>query len=251
MSLYKTEAVVLKHYELKEADKIIILYTRQRGKVQAVANGVRKTKSRLAGSVELFTYSDFLLYQGKSLSTVSQAEIKNSFASLRDDLFKMAYSSYVVEVVNEFTVDQEKNEPLFALLLATLYMLDRGEELELATRFFELRLLNLLGYRPQLDVCVDCDLDLSKIDKVRFSSKLGGVVCSDCALEDQYSMRITKGTVATIERLLEIDYKKLDRLKVPKNIRQELAKVLPNYLQSIIEKKLKSLDFLRTLTTTS
>ncbi|MGM0471635.1 MAG: DNA repair protein RecO [Bacillota bacterium] len=248
MSLYNSEAIVLRHYELKEADKIVILFTRQRGKVQAVANGARKTKSRLSGSVELFTHSDFLLYQGKSLATVSQADIINSFGSLRSDLLKMAAASYVAELVNEFTVDEEKNESLFALILATFHLLARGSRTELIVRFFELRLLNLLGYRPQLAGCVDCSIDLADEERFKFSSQLGGVVCLDCAAIDQYAMSLSKGTIATMKRLLEIDYRKLDRLQVPSQIKMELAKVLPNYLQSIIEKKLQSLDFFQTLT---
>ncbi|SDC74510.1 MULTISPECIES: DNA repair protein RecO [unclassified Candidatus Frackibacter] len=248
MSLYKTDAIVLRHYEFDEADKLIVLYTRDYGKVKAVANGARKTKSRLAGGVELFTYNDLLLYQGKSLSTISQCEIKNSFAKLRSDLFKMAYASYLAEVVNEFTVEEEKNESVFALLLATLHLLNDGGDLEIITRFFELRLLNLLGYRPVIDICVECDKELAEVKQLRFSSVAGGLICPQCSKVDQYAMRLSKGTAAIMKRLLTIDYKKLDRLKVPNRSKKELAKILPNYLQSIIEKKLKSLDFIKTLT---
>ncbi|SJZ71451.1 DNA repair protein RecO [Selenihalanaerobacter shriftii] len=247
MSLYKTEAIVLRHYELGEADKIIVLYTRNNGKVKAVANGVRKTKSRLAGGVELFTYNDLLLYKGKSLFTISQCEIMNSFANLRGDLFKMAYASYLTEVVNEFAIEEEKNEPLFALILTTLYLLSEKDDLELIIRFFELRLLNLLGYRPEVTGCVECDKVINKIKRVKFSSQSGGIVCTECSSFDQYAMHISRGALAIMQRLLEIDYRKLDRLKVPDNFRRELAKILPNYLQSIIEKKLKSLDFIQTL----
>lgn len=248
MSLYKTDAIVLRHYELGEADKIIVLYTKERGKVKAVASGVRKTKSRLAGGLELFTYNDLLLYQGKSLANVSQCDIKESFASLRSDLFKMAYASYLAEIVNEFTVEEEKNEPLFALLLTSLYLLAGKGDSELITRFFELRLLNLLGYRPEIAGCVDCGKELTQLEELKFSSQAGGLVCTECALPYKYAMKINRGAVATMRRLLEIHYKKLDRLKVPDKIRKDLAKIIPNYLQSIIEKKLQSLDFIKTLT---
>lgn len=247
MSLYKTDAIVLKHYELGEADKIIVLYTRNNGKVKAVANGVRKTKSRLAGGVELFTYNQLLLYQGKSLAKISQCDILESFATIRSDLFKMAYASYLTEVINEFTVEEEKNEPLFALLLTTLYLLAGEEDLELITRFFELRLLNLLGYKPEIERCVDCGKELSQIEEIKFSSQAGGIVCSKCAPFYQYAMWTNKGVIATMARLFEINHKKLNRLKVPAGVRTNLEKLIPNYLQSIIEKKLQSLNFIKTL----
>jgi DNA repair protein RecO (recombination protein O) len=85
------------------------------------------------------------------------------------------------------------------------------------------------------------------MQKIKFSSQAGGLICSECSLPYQYAMRLNKGALAIMRKLFEIDYRKLNRLKVSKQTRQNLAKIIPNYLQSIIEKKLQSLDFIRTL----
>ncbi|MCK8824473.1 DNA repair protein RecO [Fuchsiella alkaliacetigena] len=247
MSLYQTEAIVLRHYELGEADKIAILYTKERGKVRAVAKGVRKTRSRLAGAMEVFTHNQLQLYQGKSLAKVNQVRVLKSFADLRADLWQMSYASYLAELVNELTVDQERDQALFALLLTSLNLLSKEENLMLVVRFFELRLLRLLGYQPELKCCVECDTALEELTKLKFSSQQGGVICGDCSAKDQYAMYLSKGSVAIMNRLLEIDYRHLNRLKLPVKSRQQLAKVIPNYLQSILEKPLKTLDFIRVL----
>jgi DNA repair protein RecO (recombination protein O) len=243
MPLFDTDAIVLRNYEFKEADKIISLYSREKGKIKIVAKGVRKTKSTLSAGLQPFVYNNVLVYQGKSdLGKLSQCDIKESFSKIRGDLDKMAYASYVVEVVDELTTDYEENQWVFGLLLLTLRLIDTLDDLELIIRAFELKLLKLLGYEPYLAGCVECGNKSTK--NLRFDGQAGGLVCSCSA---NWAKKISMGTVQYMKKILELDYKKLLQMKLPEYARKELAEIIPYYIQSLIHKKLKSISFIESL----
>lgn len=246
MGLFDTDAVVLRHYELGEADKIIVLFSQQRGKIRAVAKGVRKTKSTLAAALEVFTHNHVLVYQGKSdLGRISQCEIEESFSNLRSDVNKMGYASYVAELINELTTGQQAQPQVFSLLVLTLKLLNEFAELDLILRAFELKLLALLGYRPHLDSCVKCGGALDQ--RIKFNLEEGGVVCSQHARS--VDKKISPGTVKFMQRLLQLDYQDLLNLRFADYANQELFTIIPSYIESIIEKPLKTTTFLTSLQT--
>ncbi|GAB6100264.1 DNA repair protein RecO [Halanaerocella petrolearia] len=246
MSLFDTDAIVLRHYELGEADKIIVLFTRDKGKVRVVANGVRKTKSSLAAGLEPFTYNQILVYQGKSdLGRLSQCEIKESFSSLRDDIVKMGVASYLAELINELTADYQSHESVFSLVLLTLKLVDKLDEgeLDLLVRAFELKLLALLGYRPQIKACTKCEAEVDS--DFRFNLVEGGLFCSKC--NTNQDKEISLGTIKFMQQLLQLDYRRLLRLDLPAYANRELVEIMPAYVETIIEKRLKTLSFLETV----
>ena len=241
MPLFDTDAIVLRHYELGEADKIIVLFSKERGKIRVVAKGVRKTKSTLAAGLEPFTYNHVLVYQGNSdLGNLSQCDIENSFADLRNDFVKMSYASYAAELVNELTIDKDVNKLLFKLLLITYRLLSDSDKNNLVIRTFELKLLDLLGYRPYLDSCVKCGAELNS--NFRFNATEGGVVCDSCA--ENWNNEISLGTIKFMNRLLDLNYKGIMKLDLPAYAREELGNIIPDYIEGIIDKKLKAVSFL-------
>ncbi|GAJ03578.1 unnamed protein product, partial [marine sediment metagenome] len=121
--LYKTEGIVLKSIEYQEADKIVTIYTKDYGKITAIAKGVRKTKSKFGSSLEILTYSIFLFYKGRNLDIVSQTEILESFFSTSKEVIKFAFAANCVEVVNRLTEEREINIGLFNLLKEVLHYL--------------------------------------------------------------------------------------------------------------------------------
>ncbi|MCK8815936.1 DNA repair protein RecO [Natroniella sulfidigena] len=244
MSLFTTDAIVLRDYELGEADKIVLLFSKTKGKIKVVANGARKTKSTLAAGMQPFIYNQIIAYQGKSeLAKLSQCDIKENFRTLCDDLFKMAYASYIVELIIKLTVDREENQLVFSLLLLTLRLLDQFDEPDLIVKAFELKLLKILGYRPHLKDCIKCNSKLTQ--GLKFDALAGGVVCADCA--SYTSKNISLGTVKFMEQLLKLDYKKLFRLRMTAQIDQELLIIIPHYIQTLIDSKLETVAFLRSL----
>jgi len=240
--LYKVDAVVLRSVNLKEADRLLTLYSRDRGKIKAVAYGVCKPASRKRGAVQPFCYSDFLLYKGRDLDSVSQCEGREMFLHLREDLSKMAHASYICELVDEFTAEEDPNQRLFLLLLTSLHMLVEGDS-EVVTRIFELKLMEALGYGPRLTSCVCCRRRIEEQD-IFFSAKMGGVVCSGCFDEDRSALPCSRGLLKVLQLFVKWDPIKLRRLKVDKNLRKQLKKVLQYYITYHLERRVKSQRFL-------
>ena len=172
--LYRTEAIVLRRRDQGEADRVLTVFTPGMGKQQLLAKGVRKITSRKAGHVELFTHSQFLVAKARTWGIVTQAETIHAFRPLREDLLRTSYAYYAAELVDRFTQEGDENRRLFELLLAALGWLGEARDLRLLARFFELRLLALVGYRPQLFQCVRC---LNRgITRGRPSGKLYGTI---------------------------------------------------------------------------
>jgi len=154
--LYDERGVVLRTYRLGEADKIVVVLTRGRGKVRAVAKGVRKTKSRFGGRLEPAVHVDLLLYEGRGdLDIVSQAETVDAFPALREDFDRLARAVSMLEAADQLTLEGEANPRLYEMLVGALRALcDRDAPLVVAGFF--LKALALEGFRPQVDACVAC-----------------------------------------------------------------------------------------------
>jgi DNA repair protein RecO (recombination protein O) len=133
---YQTEAIIIKKTKLGEADRILTLYTPQLGKIQAVAKGVRRPRSKMSGHLELLTHSLVSLARGKNIDTVTGTQTINSFLPLKSDLRLTSYALYVTELVNQFGAESLENQPLFELLRQTLHRLCLGGDSELVLRYF-------------------------------------------------------------------------------------------------------------------
>jgi DNA repair protein RecO (recombination protein O) len=150
----RMDAVILRHSDWGEADRLLVLYTRELGKIRAVAKGVRKLRSRKAGHIEPFSRTALQLARGRDMWIVTQAELQESFQPIREDLLKTAYAAYIVELLDRFSYEEGQNPALFRLLLDTLQRVSQEADPFLAVRYFEIRLLDILGFRPSLFQCV-------------------------------------------------------------------------------------------------
>ena len=147
---------MLKRRDQGEADRLLTVLARERGKVTLLAKGVRRQASRKAGHLEPFTYVELLVAKGKSLDIVTQADTVEAHRYLREDLWRSSWAYYVAELADAFVQDDDPHQLLFDLLLETLGRLDRGADPLLAVRYYEVHLLSLAGYQPQLIRCVQC-----------------------------------------------------------------------------------------------
>lgn len=175
----RTAAIVLRHREMGEADRLLTLYTEQLGKVRAIAKGVRRLRSRKAGHLEPFTYANLQLARGRDLMIITQAETVDAFLPLRDDLDKVGQASYVIELIDRFTYDSEENSTIFRLIVQTLGRLQTSSDPALVLRYYEMRLLDYLGFRPELQKCTSCEKAIQPEDQY-FSALHGGVLCPTC-----------------------------------------------------------------------
>jgi DNA repair protein RecO (recombination protein O) len=154
---FHSEAIVLSHKNWGEADRMLWLYTHKLGKVQAIAKGARKIRSRKAGHLEPFTCSNLMLARGRTFLIITQAETLEAYLNLRSNLLKVGYAAYVVELLDRLTYEQDDNQLIYRLLKDTLARIDSEQAPYLAVRYFEIHLLDLLGYRPELTKCVNCE----------------------------------------------------------------------------------------------
>ena len=154
--LYRTEAVVLKRSDFGEADRLVTLYTPNLGKLRVIAKGIRRPVSKMAGHLELFTHSQPLLAKGRNLDLITQSETIESFRALRENLVRTTLAHYVAELTERLTPEHLEDYPLYRLLVETLRRIDTGSQPDVAVRYFEVQLLDNLGYRPQLQHCVQC-----------------------------------------------------------------------------------------------
>jgi DNA repair protein RecO (recombination protein O) len=179
MGLYREDAVVLRTYRLGEADRIIVLMTAGRGKVRAVAKGVRKTGSRFGGRLEPGGHVHLLLYEGRELDIVNQAEAVEPFRGIRDDLTRMRDALAVLEAVDQVAQEGEANRGLYTMLLGALRTLSAHPS-PLVVAGFYWKLMALEGSAPMLERCVRCGAEGDRLDVVALDTVEGGVICRGC-----------------------------------------------------------------------
>src|SRR5512139_1011217 len=150
--VYRTEAIVLRRSDFGEADRLLTVLTPERGKLRLIAKGARKPTSRKSGHVELFSYGRYLVAVGHDLDIITQAETIEPFVPLHEDLLRATYAYYIAELADAFTADRDENRPLFDLLKDVLAWLATADDLALVARYYELHLLGLAGFQPQLFV---------------------------------------------------------------------------------------------------
>lgn len=244
LKLYKTDALVLRTINLREADLLIVLFSREYGKLRVMAHGARKPTSRKRGFVQPFCCSRFLLHKGREIDSVSQCEGLELFPDLPKNLRTLGYASYLADLVENLTAEGEANESVFLLLLQALRLLAGGDA-EILTRAFETRLVSFLGYRPVLQQCVNCSCRPVGA-QVGFSAAAGGVLCSACAARAaQQVFWCRRGTVEILKLFLRWELPKLGNLKVDARAREELKAILANYLEYHLGYKGKAAEFLR------
>ena len=243
---YQTEAIVIKKTKLGEAGRILTLLTPHLGKIQGVAKGVRKTKSKLSGHLELITYSRVTLARGKNIDTIIGSQAINSFIEIKSDLVLLSYALYFSELVNLFAAENAENNSLFNLFLNTLKRLGHNTDSELLRRYFEIHLLDAVGYRPQLNHCVSCKKQLVGNNNA-FSSTDGGILCPNCSTNHPYGYRLSLCCLEAFNFLQENEFTALDDYKIKPAAYQELNLILSSYLRCLLERDIKSAAWLDTL----
>ena len=234
--LYDDEGIVLKTTKLGEADRIVTLFSREHGKVRAVAKGIRKTKSRFGARLEPFTRVQLSIYRGRNLDTITSADILSSFDEVRRDYRKVTAAAALVDLVEKITPERESAFPTYALLLAGLRSLAEGDGTTTVPAFL-LKLLSISGYHPQLTVCAGCG---ARAGLGGFSASFGGAVCQTCWRDDRDAVRLSADRIQLLARLLRSDF----GMPADAQTTLELTQILRSYAEYHLERPLKSLHLL-------
>lgn len=243
---FRTEAIVLRRIDFGEADRLLTLYSRDWGKIKAIAKGARKPQSRKTGHVELFMRTEFLIARGRDLGIITQAEMVESYEALRGDLIRTTYASYAVELLDRFTAEEDKNPRLYSLLNEALRWFAGAPDLRLVARYYELRLLALAGYQQQLFRCVSCGQAIEEQDQF-FSAELGGLLCPSCRDADRRAQPISAVAVKVFRYLQTRSWDTVHVLSLKPALHRELETLMHYYLTYVLERNLKSIDFLHRL----
>jgi len=244
--LYRVSALVLRQRDLGETDRILTLLTRERGKVRAVAKGVRRPRSKLACGAQLLCCSTMQLAAGSSLDIVTQCDVRTAFYGLREDLTRLSYASYFADLVDSFVEDHDGSERVFDLLYAAVSQAEQTDRLELLARIFELRLMAELGYAPELGVCVRCGEE-SRGDWAAFSPALGGVICQTCAAQEQGWRRLSAGALRTARICANAWPGLLPKVRLTRALAAELAAAMRAYIEYHLGRRMRSASFLDAL----
>jgi DNA repair protein RecO (recombination protein O) len=258
---FRVEAVVLRHNDWGEADRLLSLFTLELGKVRAVAKGVRKLRSRKAGHLEPFTRVNLLMARGRDTLLITQAETVDAYLPLREELLCTTYASYVVELLDRFTYEEGEHRGLYRLLVETLSRLassrspenpvEAGSDRllqELSVRYYEMRLLDLVGFRPQLFYCLGCQEEIKPQDQF-FSAEKGGVLCPRCARDVPEARPVTMNVLRYLRHFQRSNWSEAARAPLSAALNREIEMIMQYYLTYLLERGLNTPRFLRHLRT--
>lgn len=239
--------------DVGEADRLLTVLSRERGKLRLNAKGARKIKSRRAGHIELFMRSRMLIAKGRGdIDIVSQVEMIDAYRGLREDLTRSTYAHYAVELIDAFAEEGSEQPEMFDLLAEALNWIATTRNLPLTARFFELKLLTLAGFQPQVFVCADQGELLTEVAPDEFygwSPAAGGVVCPTHAHAPGRSDagRLSLSALKVLRHALRTEYAAFIALNIRETISSEVEQVMLRYIQFVLERKVKSVEFLNLL----
>ena len=240
MPLYKEQGIVLRSAKLGEADKIVTILTQGSGKVRGVAKGIRRTSSKFGARLEPFTHVSLLMYRGRNLDTVTQAEIVAPFRTLRSGLSLIAAGETMLEAADKVAEEHERNVRLFLLLLSGLRALDDAPPDPAAVaESFLLKLLSLSGVHPSLSACAVCG---APGPHERFAAGQGGVVCAADAEHD--AGRVSWPSVHWLDQVARLDLTQAGYATPPTVVRREARAILYGYTEYHLERRMRSFSLL-------
>jgi len=244
MPLQRTKAIVIRTQNLGEADKIITFFTPYLGKVSAVARSVRRPKSRFGGSLELLNYGELVFFErpNKDLHIINSFDTIDTFSQLKEELTKTSYCFYIAELVGIVVSESNQNPIIFQLLLHLLPSMYNTDQPKLLIHAFELKLLILVGYKPELNRCVICNNSTDKLNstELNFIPHLGGIACIKCSSNDQSAIRLSKGSCALMKSIQYSRFSDIYRFRASEQNFFEIREVISAFIEYYFEKKIRS-----------
>lgn len=247
---FRTHAIIISRRDFGESDRLLTLFTPDHGKIRAIAKGARKPQAKLSGHVELFARSDVSIHRGRNLDILTQAELIEPYRGLREDLRRGAYANYVAELLDRFTADEDQEgSALFELLHDTLKRIADADDPALAARFYELQLLDLVGFRPELMECVVTRQPLWAESQF-FSHEEGGVVSREAAAQLSHSLQSIEFDTLKLLRHLQrsaANYGAVGSLRINGELHAQAERIMLGYIVHLLESKLQSIEFIQRL----
>jgi len=244
-----TDAINLKSYNLKDSDKIVVMYSKELGLIRGVAKGVKKPKSRLGARMDSLVANKVMLYKGKNLDTICQAEALNTFKDSRQDYDKLMYSSYVSEIISIFGVEDDPSSKevydLFYKALDRIASAKSKKDVMIAVIKFQLKMMLIVGFGLEFDSCLCCREEILDED-MYFSIQMGGVVCEECNKDLGVKLKLHHKMRDFMQAMMQFDFNyesEYDK-KATDKVCDVCFNLLNEYIQSHTDKKIKSISVL-------
>jgi DNA repair protein RecO (recombination protein O) len=237
--LYRTDCIIIRRIDLGEADRVLTLYTPRRGKLRAIAKGVRRPESHLGGNLELFVQANVLLAKGRDLDIVTQAEMLDAFKGMRSDLVRLQAAFYFGELLDGLAAEELPNEPAYALLRDCLAALAAGADPAALARFYEFRLLGLMGYRLEVGQCLQCRRPLEPVVNA-LSIAGGGVLCPACQATDPAARPLSVNALKVLRLIIREPLAALLRYRLPAALQAELEAIGHAWVREPLEREPRS-----------
>ncbi len=249
MPVRSTEAIIIGGHNLAEADRILVFYTQTAGKVRAVAEGARRLRSRFGGSLQLFAQGRLVYFERptKTLHKVNEFAVTRSHHTLLEDLDRIALGSTMVEAVAHGVEESEASPELFRLLAEALDLLEVAVQPKLVLQGFTLHLLRLLGYHPELAECVRCRGPAISSGGAAVSPSQGGVVCGTCRTGVADALPLSAEVLGFLRGASGSPLRTVDRITLTPGGSEEAQEVLQAYLEHVLGRRLRSVEFSRRL----
>jgi DNA repair protein RecO (recombination protein O) len=246
MPLHTTDAIIIGSHDLAEADRIVVFFTETSGKVRAVAEGVRRIRSKFAGNVQLFSQGRLVYFErpNKTLHKVNEFVAVRPHQLLREDLDRIALASTVVEAVGLGVEESEPAPELYRLLGEALGQMETAGRPALVLQGFLLHLLRVLGYRPEFSVCVRCRGQLVPRAEAHLSPTHGGLLCSACRLGAVDAFAVSRDALGFLRGAAGTPLRLMDRIALPPATVREVTEALHAFVRQVLGRPLRSADFL-------
>ncbi len=237
MKTVKTKGIIIAEHNVSDFDKMLTILTPNLGKIECLAKGSRKPKSLLMAGTQILCFGEYILYNGSDNYSMNSCEIIELFYKIRVDLDKLKYAAYITKIINDVTTENQNNYRILQLYLNTLYVIAESDKnLELITSIFRIRLMSIIGFRPQIEECVTCK---TKENLEYFSIRDSGFKCKACAKQDGGAIEINETTKDAIRYIIFADAKKIYSFTVPEETQKELEIISKIYLTEKLEKEYK------------
>ncbi|RCW51283.1 DNA replication and repair protein RecO [Paenibacillus prosopidis] len=239
--LYRVEGIVIRSMDYGEGNKIVTLLTKTNGKAGVLIRGAKKVKSKHSSLAQPFTYGEFVYFRSSGLGTLNHGEIIESHHVLREKLDLAAYASYAAELTDRSLQDDEATGFHFEQLKACLTSLGEGKDAQIVIHLYEMRILDLSGYSPELDECVSCG---NVVGPFKLSPHAGGILCSRCAGKDPGAILLGDGAYKLLRLFRRMDMRRLGTIQVKPETKAELKVCMRKLMDTHLGLQLKSRNFL-------
>lgn len=247
MPTIKTRGIVIRKSNLGEADRILTILTSDRGKIRVVAKGVRRTKAKLSGWLDMFADNQLELAEGRNLDIVISAVRVQGLGAKELNLHQTGLMFYMCELVDKLVEETHDVPEIFSLLQESLSAVAESVlPLNILKTYFEIKLLTGLGLSPELYRCVVSGQELNEEDELRFSYRLGGVVC-DAGNQDDFAPEISKDGIKLLRLLQRYPFAAISKVRVGDETVEEVSRLMSEFVEFVTDRRIRSLRVLAEL----